>query len=102
MITLTGKITQEGTNEPGITLFNEEVIQFSDCTYLQVGQYQATCNKAILNSDMPPKWFIADSTGNKYTISQVNQTDVIIQCYDSKGNPVDGILSGNEFSIQTK
>jgi hypothetical protein len=102
MLTLKGKITQSGDSAPGVVLFNEEIVQFSDCEYLQKGQYKAVCNKAILNSDMPPKWFLADNIGSKYVISQVNQTDVIIQCYDQDGNEADGILNGNEFEVNTK
>lgn len=104
MVQLKGKITQEGTNPPVIVLSNDEIIAFADeqAEYIQEGQFKAVCNRAVLNSDVPPKWYDVSNTGDHYAISMVNQTDVIIQCFDRKGNPKNGILSGAWFEIETK
>lgn len=102
MTTLTGKLKQEGTGAPEIILFCQDIISFST-EYLNVGQYKGVCNRAILNSDFPAKWFTANEYGARYSIEIINQTDILIRSFNPLGDSIDDILSGGvEFKIETK
>lgn len=96
---LIGKITQEGTNEPSIVLFDQEVIAIASTQYITVGECKVTLNVGILNNGYAPRWFTCDSTGHIYAISAISTTEIAIQVFESDGTPSDGRLSSNYFEI---
>jgi len=100
MQVLKGRISQESDSVPTITLLENPLGAVITTSYNGLGNYTATSDLPIFNNDMPVRWSIANSQLCVYAISQVNATELSIQCYNSSGTESDNILSNNEFSIE--
>lgn len=98
MTTITGKISQEGTSAPTITILDGSGVTFTT-EYVNPGSYIATATGAAISNDFPPKWFIASNLGTRYAIAPINSNQVAIQTYNKNGGNANGILQGNEFKV---
>lgn len=103
MTILAGKLLQN-SGELSVNLLHNPLtasVVSIDPTLTQ-GEYVVEIDKPILNNDMPPKWYTADSTGNRYAVSQNNLTTFSVQCFNADGtNAAGDILSNCEFQIET-
>ena len=101
MTILAGKLTEETGELVVVLLSNPANAAVTLTEKVNTGEYVATIDKPILNSDMPAKWYVANSSGNIYSVSAINQTQFSVQCYNPPATPVDGSLSNAEFQIET-
>ena len=97
---LRGRISQEGDSAPVITLLENPLNLTVTTEYDCAGGYKGALSSPVLNNDNPQKWFIASSALSRYSISQLNPTEFYIQSFTADGQQFDGVLSGNEFSIE--
>lgn len=98
MIILKGKLTTESGAVYPTLLFNPTLLEL-DGTNTSTGHYLFTSNVGLFNNDQPPKWYIANSQGLKYVVSQLNRTQFEITVYDLNGSESGTDLSGVEFEI---
>ena len=98
MTILYGKLTTEGDNVYPTLLYNPTLLTL-DGEKTGVGKYLFTSNIGLFNNDIPPKWYLADASGMRYVVSQINRTQFEIQVYDSEGSESNSGLSGAEFEI---
>lgn len=99
MIILKGKLTTESGTPYVTLLFNPTLLQLSG-ENLSTGRYVFTSDIALFNNDIPPKWYIANSQGLKYAVSQTSRTEFEINVYDNTGTESGTDLSGVEFDIE--
>lgn len=98
MIILKGKLTTE-SGTPYTTLLSNPTALQLDGENTATGKYLFTSDLGIFSNDQPPKWYIANSQGLKYAVSQINRTQFEIAVYDTSGTESGTDLSGVEFEI---
>lgn len=98
MTILKGKLTTESGTPFTTLLFNPTLLQL-DGQNVGTGQYLFTSDTPIFNSDLPPKWYIANNQGLKYAVSQTSRTEFAVSVYDNDGTESNMDLSGVEFEI---
>lgn len=96
---LTGKITAGGQDDFNVVLIDNPLNLKIDWEQSETGTYTGTCFSEIFNSDAPPRWWIADSQGSKYVLSQLNRTQIEIAAYNKDGNKQNGILNIAIFEV---
>lgn len=95
MIKYIAKITQNGANDPSVVeLENLAPITVTWTYGANVGELVGTASSPCFNNDMPPRWYIAESQGGRYSVSQDSQVLVHIQAFDAAGQPSDTVMSG--------
>jgi hypothetical protein len=100
MTILAGKLTHE-SGELIIQLqYNPLNISIVSAVQQTDLSYVVTIDKPVLNSDMPPKWYIASSEGNIYAVTQTSSITFVVQSFNPPATPVENILSGNEFQLE--
>lgn len=98
MTILKGKLTTE-SGTPYVTLLSNPALLQLDGENIGTGKYLFTSDTGVFNNDIPPKWYIANSQGLRYVVSQTSRTEFEVNVYDISGNESDTDLSGVEFEI---
>lgn len=98
MTILKGKLTTESST-PLVTLLHNPALLQIDVENIGTGKYLFTSDIGVFNNDMPPRWYIANSQGLKYVVSQTSRSEFEINVYDTSGNESGTDLSGVEFEI---
>lgn len=103
MTILAGKLLQD-SGQLSVNLLhnplNASVVSIEPT--LTPGEYVVEIDKPILNNDMPPRWYTANSEGNRYAVSQNNLTTFFVQCFNADGtNSTGDMLFNCEFQIET-
>lgn len=96
---LLGKITQQSGDDIFVQMFHNG---FAPLTWAHTGtgEITGTANTPVFNNDYPPEWFNADNLGSRYSVTQINATQILIQCYDADGLSTDNILNGNKIFVE--
>lgn len=98
MTILKGKLTTE-SGTPFVTLLYNPTLLQIDGENTSTGHYLFTSDVPLFNSDLPPKWYIANNQGLKYAVSQTGRTTFEVSVYDETGTESGADLSGVEFEI---
>lgn len=99
MIILKGKLTIESGTPFFTLLFNPTLLQLYGAE-ISTGRYVFTSDTPVFNSDLPPKWYIANSQGLKYAVSQTSRTTFEVSVYDNEGAESGSDLSGVEIQVE--
>ena len=102
MIILSGKITDNNEDGvvPTVTLLHNPLGIVLTVTRPSAGTINIVSDKAVISNDMPPKWYVADAAGSRYSVSQISATVVEVVSYSNDGTPGNGILYGNFFEVE--
>lgn len=93
------KINNRKRNTIFYLLFNPTLLQL-DGAEISTGRYVFTSDTPVFNSDLPPKWYIANSQGLKYAVSQTSRTTFEVSVYDNEGAESGSDLSGVEIQVE--
>jgi len=92
---LTGKLTQNTTDEVFFYPIQNPTLATISVSIdaMNPNRIIIESDGEIFNSDNPARWYISDSTGNKYSVTPTTRTTADVLCFDPSGNPVTNILT---------
>jgi len=101
MTILAGKLSEDSSVLNVNLLHNPLNVSVVSTEEITTGEYIVTIDKPVLNENMPPKWYISNSSGNIYAVASQSPVTFTVQCFNPPATPVSNTLTGAEFQIET-
>lgn len=90
---LVGKLSQPADNEiTFIPLHNPSGAQFTT-TFISESNYKIKADRDVFNTEYPVRWYLIDSTGNRYVVSPIHEDELNVAAYNTSGNEYPNSLS---------